>query len=439
MADMHLTMELLHAAAGNEIPPQVLATLVLDHLLEVCPHCRQELAAFWRQQRRPSEYSQIWHVLRQRIERQGPEIERQKRRAERWLAELKALPLEERLERIRRSRTRYRGRPLVQLLLDESRRELPDNLETSYELARTAGTILIASGQCTELPDLWALAMAYEANAFRASGDLRQADERFRQVRHLVMDVGVTDTLVCAELEALEGSLRKDQRRLEEAVQLLQRSVLLYRVVEEPVQEARVLLKLGATYNLQGDPHQAADVTHAALQALNPAEHACLYLYARYNLAHYFHSAGDQLAARDVLLVDANLYEGADRWMQKHRTWLEGKIHAAEDEPDEAEAAFLEVRNYFVERQVGFDVAAVSLDLCLLYLKQGRLPEVQRIAAETVELFAAQEVHREALSALILYRDAAVSQRASATMVRRLARYLTQARHDPDHRFKALS
>ncbi|MEA2602658.1 MAG: hypothetical protein QOF89_3650 [Acidobacteriota bacterium] len=41
----------------------------------------------------------------------------------------------------------------------------------------------------------------------------------------------------------------------------------------------------------------------------------------------------------------------------------------------------------------------VSLDLTLLYLKEGRTADIQRLVEEVVAAFETQDVHREALAA----------------------------------------
>lgn len=46
MGDMHLTRELLLAVMAGAVPPSVVAQVGLDHLMNLCPHCRAEVTAF---------------------------------------------------------------------------------------------------------------------------------------------------------------------------------------------------------------------------------------------------------------------------------------------------------------------------------------------------------------------------------------------------------
>jgi hypothetical protein len=89
----------------------------------------------------------------------------------------------------------------------------------------------------------------------------------------------------------------------------------------------------------------------------------------------------------------------------------------------------------FAVQGIGYDAALVSLDLAVLYLRQGRRAEVRRIAEEMTPLFQAQDVHREALAALILFQEAACQDRLTAERALEVAAYLRAARHEPGLRF----
>jgi hypothetical protein len=78
------------------------------------------------------------------------------------------------------------------------------------------------------LYDLLARAVAYRGNAERATGDLAGAEDTLRSARGLIRNKGVTDPVVYAEVDWIEGALLKDQRRFKEAEELLVRAVNLY-------------------------------------------------------------------------------------------------------------------------------------------------------------------------------------------------------------------
>jgi hypothetical protein len=79
-------------------------------------------------------------------------------------------------------------------------------------------------------------------------------------------------------------------------------------------------------------------------------------------------------------------------------------------------------------RRHGYDAAMASLDLALLYLKEGRTADVLPLAEEMAALFEARDVHREAVAAVLLFREAAQRDEVTAGMVRELAARLETAR-----------
>jgi hypothetical protein len=129
------------------------------------------------------------------------------------------------------------------------------------------------------------------------------------------------------------------------------------------------------------------------------------------------------------VVADEDLYRQIQEpWLQLRLSWLRGKIAAGLGEVTEAERFFRETRDGFVRQGNGYDAAMASLDLALLYLKEGRTAEVLPIAEEMVALFEAQDVHREALAAVLLFQEAAQREEVTAGMVRELAGRLETAR-----------
>ena len=116
--------------------------------------------------------------------------------------------------------------------------------------------------------------------------------------------------------------------------------------------------------------------------------------------------------------------------------WLEGRMDAAQGNPQEAIAAFEQVRQEFLAREIPYDFALVSLELAALYLEVESPSDVKNLARQMVWIFQAQGVHREALVALGLFREAAEKEELTVEMARRMADYLTKARHDPLLRFE---
>jgi len=117
--------------------------------------------------------------------------------------------------------------------------------------------------------------------------------------------------------------------------------------------------------------------------------------------------------------------------------WLEGNALAGLGRRAEAIEALGEVGRAFVKRELPFDYALAILDLAQVDLKEGRLAEVQELAVEMLEIFEALHVHREAIAAVILFRDAAGKEAVTDDLVQQLQEYLRKARVNPKLRFSA--
>jgi len=437
MTDIHITRELLEAVSRGEVPERFLVQTGMQHLASLCPFCREEIQAWEARRAVRPEHDYVLYALPAVLARHAPEMETRWRRAEEDLAALLAIPREERRARIERARSRFRGPQMAELLIQESRRRIPGDPGEAYHLAELARFIIHRSPGTPESFSLVALASACMANARRAGGELREAEEHFQYVRYVVTHQGVTDPWVVAQIDHLEGSLRKDQRRFSQAEALLARAVMLFRLSGSRVEAARVLLTLGSTYFSQGLLSRAIETVGAALRDLPVETEPRLFLYGRHNLAVYMAEAGRYREAADLLRVDADLYERfSDPWLRLHVSWLQGKIAAGVGDVAAAERRFTETRDGFVRQGIGYDAAMVSLDLALLYLQEGRTGEVRRVAEEMVPVFSAQDVHREATAALLLFQDAARREAVTAEMVREVGAYLEAARGNPELRFR---
>lgn len=419
MSDIHITPALLAAVERGDIPARKLAELGWNHLMHLCPTCSAGFQA-WQRQRHDTgvSYDSAFRVLPLLLERHTHAVEEAQGKARKDLRDLLKLPHPERLGRIQRSHARFRGVTLAHQLVGEAKRHMPTEPQTVYELAEAAETVLLRTPHAPAYYDALARALAYKANALRALGRLPEADERMRSARSLVRNEDVTDTLVYAEIDWFEGVLRKDQRRFQEAAELLGRSASLFQIAGERAEASRPLLTLGLMYYNRQEPGKAIETTEAALALLSLESEPYLYFGGRHNLALFLVEEGRFDAAADLLQADAELYaQFADPWTVLRKVWLQGKIAFATWRLEEAEQAFLEVRRGFIQQGNGYDAAMVSLDLALLYLKEGRTGEVKPLAAEMHTLFEAQEIHREAAAALLLFQEAAEREALTAEWV----------------------
>jgi hypothetical protein len=74
------------------------------------------------------------------------------------------------------------------------------------------------------------------------------------------------------------------------------------------------------------------------------------------------------------------------------------------------------------------------MDLAVFYLRRERTGDVRRLAEEMLPILAAQDVHREALAALVLFQEAARRDELTIARVREITAGLRETR---GHRARA--
>lgn len=116
--------------------------------------------------------------------------------------------------------------------------------------------------------------------------------------------------------------------------------------------------------------------------------------------------------------------------------WVEAKVQAGFGRLDRAEHALTEARAMFLHHSLAYRAAIVGLDLAEVWLRQGgKLDEVSRLAAETLEVFQRLRVGREAVWAARCLAEACREGLVTAALVQHVARFLTRFERDPNLAF----
>lgn len=350
-------------------------------------------------------------------------------------AELMLRPAPARRETVRKM-PRYQILALAEALREESRSEGHRDVARAVELAELA----VEVADCLDprfygaslVADARALACAILGNVHRITGNLFGAERQLRTALDL-LQCGTGSPTEEAEVLSLLASLRTDQCRFDEAMELLEIAAAHYRRQGLDRLEGKTLIKLAIATAKNDAPEEAVAILRCALDLLDEEEEDLVLFWARHNIVVCLTHAGRFEEAREYLASIAALYQRfpGDRTLPPRRRVAEGLISAGLGELVEAETALLEARAAFVDLDRAFDSALVTLDLAALYLDQGRTDEVKRLAEEMYPIFRSQDVHRQALAALVLFKQAALSEAISVGFVRDVARYLDRARNNP--------
>lgn len=329
----------------------------------------------------------------------------------------------------------------LEALLDRSREE---SFEKPQRAERLGALALALADRLDDdyygsdrIEDMRARAWASIANARRVRSDLQGAEEAFQLAFALLRD-GTEDLFERAFLLDLKASLRRDQRRFDDAKRLLRRAVSIFSDLGEKHRAGRCLVNLSTVHSCAGEPEQAIPLLSDAVRWIDPMQEPRLLVCVRHNLIDFLASAGRFQEARDLFLEARALYnQFPDAWIQNRRHWVKGRIALGLGQLEEAETEMLVARDGFLAEGIPYDTALVSLELACLYAGQGRTDELRRLAGEVVPVFQSRQIHREALAALLCFKQAVEAEEVTFGLVREIATYLKRAEHDPSLRFEA--
>ncbi|HXO21361.1 MAG TPA: helix-turn-helix domain-containing protein [Thermoanaerobaculia bacterium] len=323
-------------------------------------------------------------------------------------------------------------------LCAESERAAADDARRAYGLARLA--LRVAARVLTDdafRSRLRGYSWALVANALRVANFLLAADRAMGYAWKLWESGAAVDPapLDGSRLLDLEASLRRAQRRFDEAIQLLDRALGLTASTEG---SGRILLKKSYTFEQMGDYHRAAETLREAAPLVDGRRDPRLPCVLRFNLAVNLCHAGRHgeavPVAAEVRAIAVRLRNEID---MVRVLWLEGRVAAGLGREEVALAALEQARREFADRRMSYDAALVSLELAALHLEQGRTAEVKALACEMEPIFRDQEVHDAAMAALRLFRDAVERETVTVELTHRLVAYLYRARTDPRLAFEA--
>lgn len=323
---------------------------------------------------------------------------------------------------------------VVEAVCEESARRAADSAELARGLAELG--LFIADRVPSRMrAQAQGYAWAFVGNARRVAGGLPGAAEAFARSARL-WGSGEADFFDGSRLLDLEASLRKDQRRLPEALELLDRASRMPRL--SAGQRARILIKRAITLKWSEDFEGALASLREAAPVIASARDSRLLWILQFESAVNLCQLGRVVEAAALLLEVRRLAVQIGNNLDQLRSrWLEGKVAAQLGRTGEAMEALSRVRAEFGDLRMRYDEALATMELAGLYLEQGRTAEVKTLARQMEPIFRDQGVHEEARKALALFRQAVEVETVTLALVRRLTSFLYRAQGDPGLRFEA--
>lgn len=348
--------------------------------------------------------------------------------AEVLYAELRSLPVPEQWKRARQD-PRFQSRELVELLIEGSHATRYSDLSDMLHLAELAELVAEActvedAGSAAKLADLRGRAWGDFASALRASGRHRDAEEALTTAERYV-EMGTGDPSLRARTIEQKASLRKSQGRYPESIELAEESAAIFLEIGQTHEFARALVHKALACHYAGMTEGSVDVLNRAIPLIDPETNPHLLLAACHNLVVSYIELDQPEQALSLYFESRDLYkEFDDDLILLKSTWQEGQLLRDLGHLTAAEAALLQARKGFVERNLAHEVAMVSLDLAWVYVKLGWFDRLKETVAEAIPIFTALRVGREALAALLQLQHAAGQEQQALEIIGTLNRRL---------------
>jgi len=320
---------------------------------------------------------------------------------------------------------RFTNPQLARRLLERSHRARYDDLRSMLHWAAIARLIAERctaddTGSQAKLEDLRTRAWGQFGNALRVAGQLSEAEKAMlRARRHL--EAGTHDPLVRARLFEQIASLHTFQRDFGEAIALLQQAADVYREIGESHSLARALVHEAIAHIYAGQAENAVSILNRAIPLIDHESDPHLLLAACHNIVRCYIDLDQPEQALSLYLDAKELYsEFKDALILLRAAWQQGQLLRDMGHLHAAETTLLDARAGFLERDLQYEVAVVSLDLASVYVRLGSIAELKQTIAETVPIFRALRVDRELLGSLLQLQKVADQEIQALELIRKM-------------------
>ena len=457
MIDDHPAPDVLESFVNGRLSPSRMRW-VSRHLLSGCSRCQASASRLWELKKEAAGhpegpfgeageerdgYDEVFDRVFHKVAVREDDLSREREAARLLLDELMQHPVPR--QRLLVTNSSRFGNPwLCELLIEESHAAGFQDRARAFDLAHLATAAAEsltreACGGTGVLHSLCCRSWGQLGNALRIQGNPAAAEAAFGKAQEW-LDEGEVDSLSTARVLDLKASLRKDQRRFAEAGELLDRVLAIYQSLGQWSLLGRTLQQKAIVCGESGDLEQEMELLRQALEMLDPDEEPRTFLGARHNLIVSLNATGRSREAYALLFQTRPLYlKMGDKMSLLLLRWLEGDVARGLGRIEQAEVAFREVRQAYLDLGLDYDAALASLDLAEAYILQGRTSDLRSLAEEILEVFQSRDIHREAIGALAVFCAAARMETAELGLVQEVSSFLKRARKDPDLQFRPTS
>jgi tetratricopeptide (TPR) repeat protein len=443
-----------HAANASQAAGTVRNARVMRHLLADCARCRRLLIDLgWGSGRLDRlfelprdngetaaesaagsyDYSRVFSAAEQSLAALFAAGRPAESPIEELMAELAPLPLDEQARWVS-SYSRFAHPQLVKRLVEASHASRYDNPARMLHLANLARLAAEActaatAGSTPRLADARAQAWRQYGNALRVTGRLREAEEALGTALRLSAE-GTGDPQLRASIYEHTGSLRYFQRRFDEAIAMADEAGRIYRELGDAHAHASTLVQKAIALLYSGEAEAAVRTLNRAIPLIDQEGDPHLLLAACHNLIRCYIDLERPEQALSIYFEARNLYkEFNDSLISLRAGWQEGQLLRDLGHLRAAEESLLRARQGFLDRNLFYEAAVVSLDIAVVYLKLNEAGSLQQTVAEMLPIFTTLGVDREAIAALLQLQQVSNQSRQAFELIRFLNSRLEQLPH----------
>jgi hypothetical protein len=379
-------------------------------------------------------------LIRRRIlppdEEQRGYIRAARHEAPRNAERLRSLSFREQMSLVEQDEA-LQGWALAELLCDESLQSVAAG--RPQEALERAKVALRIAGLAREEPS-WRMRLegyvwSHLANAQRALGELREAEETFRHAESLWLSGAVSHPgpLESARALRLEALLRKAQGRLKEGLDLLDRAQSIAHTGEDRI----VRIQKGAFLAFSERWEEALRELLRAGKSLEPRHPPRLHLDFLFDLLVCLLHSGRPEQAQAMIAESAKLVAAHGTEVDRTRLrWQEARAAAGLQQTAEAIPAFADARRGLTEQNLLYDAALAGLELIAFQADLGRTAEAKDLGRELAPLATSERIPRESQATIKLFCRLLEKDSLDPEKIRRFAADFRRTAGDPNLRFE---
>lgn len=356
--------------------------------------------------------------------------------AEALMAELLEVPTSLQSQHVA-GQGRYGSPSFVRLLIHESHAARYRNADQMLHLAGLArlaaeGCSPEQAGNALRLSDLQTRAWGQYGNALRVCGKPREADEAFTTAETL-REMGTGDPALRAWLFEKITPLYIFRERYEDAVDLCEQAAQIYQDLGENHLLAGTLVQKAVACVYSGETAVAIRTLNQAIPLIDHDEDPHLLLAACHNLIRCYIDLGRPDQALLLYSETRDLYhEFDDALILLRALWQEGQLLRDLGHLRAAETALQRSRKGFMEDNLIYEVALVSLDLASVYVKLGLVEDLKDTVSTTLPVFRALQVEQKTIASLLQLQHVADQEYQALELIRVLSSWIEPvARRSP--------